>query len=57
MTYPDANPPRVIMMFPLIARLFALSRPVGHPLPLAGEGLGERACMQLRSYHVFWNSL
>ena len=57
MTYPDANLPRVIMMFPLIARLFALSRPVGHPLPLAGEGLGERACMQLRSYHVFWNSL
>ena len=56
----DANLPRVIM-FPLIATLFALcfassvplSRRVGHPLPLAGEGLGERACMQLRSCQYF----
>ena len=29
--------------------LIALSRPVGHPLPQAGEGLGERGRFDLRS--------
>jgi hypothetical protein len=29
--------------------LIALSRPVGHPLPLAGEGRGERGALNLSS--------
>ena len=64
--------PLIATLFALcFASSVPLSRPKpapakagGHPLlrfkcalvPLAGEGLGERACVQLRTCHVFWNS-